>query len=104
WIQYHGINAQEPIFSVSYELAVSGFQLVLVVLTSVVSTLAAIGAVTFIKKEWKGYFMLFLLLVTGMLGVFTAENLILFFIFFEVTLIPTFFLIGKWGYFEKEKA
>ncbi len=104
WIQFHGINAQEPIFSVSYELAVSGFQLVLVVLTSVVSTLAAIGAVTFIKKEWKGYFMLFLLLVTGMLGVFTAENLILFFIFFEVTLIPTFFLIGKWGYFEKEKA
>ena len=39
-----------------------------------------------------------------MLGVFTAENLILFFIFFEITLIPTFFLIGKWGYFEKEKA
>lgn len=104
WIQFRGINAQEPIFSVSYELAVSGFQLVLVILTSVVSTLAAIGAVTFIKKEWKGYFMLFLLLVTGMLGVFTAENLILFFIFFEVTLIPTFFLIGKWGYFEKEKA
>ena len=48
--------------------------------------------------------MLFLLFRTGMLGVFTAENLILFFIFFELTLIPTFFLIGKWGYFEKEKA
>lgn len=47
--------------------------------------------------------MLFLLLEIGMLGVFTAENLILFFIFFEVTLIPTFFLIGKWGYFEKKK-
>ena len=39
-----------------------------------------------------------------MLGVFAAENLILFFLFFEITLIPTFFLIGKWGYFEKEKA
>jgi NADH-quinone oxidoreductase subunit M len=39
-----------------------------------------------------------------MLGVFAAENLILFFIFFEITLIPMFFLIGKWGYFEKEKA
>ena len=104
WIQFRGINAQEPIFSVYYELGVNGFQLLLVVLTAVVSTLAAIGAVKFVKKEWKGYFMLFLLLVTGMLGVFTAENLILFFIFFEVTLIPTFFLIGKWGYFEKEKA
>ncbi|MED4202892.1 NADH-quinone oxidoreductase subunit M [Neobacillus mesonae] len=104
WIQFRGINVQEPIFSVNYELAVGGFQLLMVVLTSVISTLAAIGAVKFIKKEWKGYFMLFLLLVTGMLGVFTAENLILFFIFFEITLIPTFFLIGKWGYFEKEKA
>jgi len=74
------------------------------VLTAVVATLSAIAAARFVKKEWKGYFMLFLLLETGMLGVFTAENLVLFFIFFEVTLIPTFFLIGKWGYFEKEKA
>ena len=39
-----------------------------------------------------------------MLGVFAAENLILFFIFFEITMIPMFFLIGKWGYAEKEKA
>jgi NADH-quinone oxidoreductase subunit M len=48
--------------------------------------------------------MLFLLLEIGMLGVFTAQNLILFFLFFEITLVPMFFLIGKWGYFEKEKA
>ena len=39
-----------------------------------------------------------------MLGVFASENLFLFFLFFELTLIPTFFLIGKWGYAEKEKA
>ncbi|MFS8631022.1 MAG: NADH-quinone oxidoreductase subunit M, partial [Bacillales bacterium] len=43
-------------------------------------------------------------LLTGMLGVFAAENLMLFFIFFEITMIPMFFLIGKWGYAEKEKA
>ncbi|MEO2075147.1 MAG: NADH-quinone oxidoreductase subunit M [Bacillus sp. (in: firmicutes)] len=104
WIQFRGMNGiEEPIFSVYYELGLSGFQLLLVVLTTVVATLASIAAI-FVKKEWKGYFMLFLLLEIGMLGVFTAENLILFFIFFEVTLIPTFFLIGKWGYFEKEKA
>ena len=72
-------------------------------LTAVFATLAAIASIQ-IKKEWKGYFMLFLLLEIGMLGVFAAENLFLFFLFFEVTLIPTFFLIGKWGYFEKEKA
>ncbi|MBL4951736.1 NADH-quinone oxidoreductase subunit M [Neobacillus sp. YIM B02564] len=104
WIQFRGLQPDEPAYAVNYELAISGFQLLLVVLTSVVSTLAALGACRFIKKEWKGYFMLFLLLVTGMLGLFTAENMVLFFIFFEVTLIPTFFLIGKWGYFEKEKA
>lgn len=103
WIQFHGMNVQEPYFAVKYELALSGFQLLLVVLTAVVATLAAIAA-RYVKKEWKGFFMLFLLLEVGMLGVFTAENLILFFIFFEITLIPTFFLIGKWGYFEKEKA
>ncbi|MEH7074355.1 NADH-quinone oxidoreductase subunit M [Neobacillus drentensis] len=104
WIQFHGINVSEPYYSVYYELGLSGFQLLLVVLTAIVATLSAIAAAKFVKKEWKGYFMLFLLLEIGMLGVFTAENLILFFIFFEITLIPTFFLIGKWGYFEKEKA
>lgn len=103
WIQFRGMNMEKPYFAVNYELGLSGFQLLLVVLTAVVATLAAIAA-RYIKKEWKGFFMLFLLLEVGMLGVFTAENLILFFIFFEVTLIPTFFLIGKWGYFEKEKA
>ncbi|MBS4212610.1 MULTISPECIES: NADH-quinone oxidoreductase subunit M [Neobacillus] len=103
WIQFRGMSGDAPIFSVYYELGLSGFQLLLVVLTAVVATLAAIAA-RYVKKEWKGYFMLFLLLEVGMLGVFTAENLILFFIFFEITLIPTFFLIGKWGYFEKEKA
>lgn len=105
WIQFRGMGGvPEPFFSVNYELGLSGFQLVLVVLTAVVATLSALAAAKFVKKEWKGYFMLFLLLEIGMLGVFTAENLILFFIFFEITLIPTFFLIGKWGYFEKEKA
>jgi NADH-quinone oxidoreductase subunit M len=104
WIQFQGIyGAPKPLFSVNYELALNGFTLLLVVLTAIVATLAAIASIN-IKKEWKGYFMLFLLLEIGMLGVFTAQNLILFFIFFEVTLIPTFFLIGKWGYFEKEKA
>ena len=47
--------------------------LLLVLLTAVVSTLAAIAS-KFIKKEWKGYFMLFLILETGMLGVFTADK------------------------------
>lgn len=104
WIQFGGFGkVDQHLFSVYYELGLNGFTLLLVLLTAVVSTLAAIAS-KFIKKEWKGYFMLFLILETGMLGVFTAQNLILFFIFFETTLVPTFFLTGKWGYFEKEKA
>lgn len=90
-------------WEVNYELGLNGFSLVLIVLTAVIATLAAIASIH-IKKEWKGYFMLFLLLEVGMLGVFAAGNLILFFLFFEMTLIATFFLIGKWGYLEKEKA
>lgn len=104
WIRFGSFSAiDENLFMVKYELGVDGFSLVMIVLTAIIATLAAIASIH-VKKEWKGYFMLFLLLETGMLGVFAAENLVLFFIFFELTLIPMFFLIGKWGYFEKEKA
>ena len=102
WVQF-GRFSDKYIFSVYYELGVDGFSLTMVLLTAIIATLAALASIQ-IKKEWKGYFMLFLLLEIGMLGVFTAQNLILFFIFFEITLVPMFFLIGKWGYFEKEKA
>lgn len=102
WIHF-GDFAEMGLFKIDYELGLNGFSLILIVLTAVLSTLAAIASIH-IKKEWKGYFMLFLLLEIGMLGVFAAQNLILFFIFFEITMIPMFFLIGKWGYFEKEKA
>ncbi|KAB2336529.1 NADH-quinone oxidoreductase subunit M [Cytobacillus depressus] len=103
WVHFGDPNRLGDMFSIDYELGVNGFSLIMIVLTAILSTLAAIASM-YIKKEWKGYFMLFLLLEVGMLGVFAAENLILFFVFFEITLIPTFFLIGKWGYFEKEKA
>lgn len=104
WIQFGGFKEfDKNFFAVHYELAVDGFAMIMVLLTSIVATLAAVASIH-IKKEWKGYFMLFLILEVGMLGVFAAQNLILFFIFFEITLIPMFFLIGKWGYFEKEKA
>lgn len=103
WFQFGYFPMLEGAFAVRYELGVSGLSLAMILLTAVLSSLAAIASM-YIKHEWKGYFMLFLLLEIGMLGVFAAENLILFFIFFEITLIPMFFLIGKWGFFEREKA
>jgi NADH-quinone oxidoreductase subunit M len=102
-LAWFGIMGKGQPFSVDYELGINGLSLVMIILTAVLSTLAAIASIH-IKKEWKGYFILFLFLEIGMLGVFAAENLILFFLFFEVTLVAMFFLIGKWGYFEKEKA
>lgn len=97
-------NEFSQMYAVPFELGIDGFSFVMILLTAVLSTLAAIASTWQIEKGWKGYFSLFLLLETGMLGVFAAENLILFFLFFEVTLVATFFLVGKWGGFDREKA
>ncbi|MBA4602973.1 complex I subunit 4 family protein [Thermoactinomyces mirandus] len=86
-----------------YSMGVDGLSLPLIVLTTIVSTLAAVASL-YIRQATKGYYQLLLLLETGMIGVFAAANLFLFFIFFEITLIVTFFLIGKWGFLGKVKA
>ena len=86
-----------------YALAADGISLPLVFLTALVASMAALASVT-IKKRFKTYFILFLLLETGMLGVFLARDLFLFFLFFEITLVPMFFLIGIYGLYEREKA
>jgi len=91
------------IYDFDYHLAVDGLSLPLVFLTALLGTMAAFASVH-IKKRWKAYFIFFLLLELGMLGVFMARDLFLFFLFFEATLVPTFFLIGIWGYAEREKA
>ena len=103
WFSFKNSIQYGELFSIKYELGIDGLSLVLLVLTTIIATLAAIASIT-IKKELKGYFLLFLLLEIGMLGVFSSQNFILFFLFFEITLVPAFFLIGKWGYEEKEKA
>lgn len=91
-------------FEFKYSMAVDGLSLPLVFLTALVATMAALASVYLIKKRWKSYFILFLLLEMGMFGVFMAQDLFLFFVFFELTLIPMFFLIGIWGYMDREKA
>jgi len=86
-----------------YHLAVDGISMPMLLLTSIVSTMSVLAS-AHIRKRWKTYYFLFLLLLTGIYGVFLARDLILFFIFFEMTLIPMFFLIGIWGYYGREKA
>jgi NADH-quinone oxidoreductase subunit M len=89
--------------SFNYNVAVDGLSLPMIFLTALISTMAALASV-YIKKRWKTYFILFLLLEVGMFGVFMAQDVFLFFLFFEIALVPVFFLIGIWGYHNREKA
>lgn len=90
-------------FSFQYSLGIDGLSLPLLLLTTLVSAMAAMAAFH-VKKRWKSFFAWFLLLEIGMMGVFMARDLFLFFIFFELTLIATYFLIGVWGYYNRERA
>lgn len=100
-----GLAAAVKVYSFvfNYHLAVDGLSLPLVFLTALIGVMAALASV-YIKKRWKTFYILFLLLEIGMFGVFMARDLYLFFVFFEMTLIPMFFLIGIWGYGGREKA
>src|SRR5579872_5880122 len=90
-------------WNVNYQLGLDGISMPLVLLTSLISWLAmlASGSVT---KQIRGYLILFLLLETGMLGVFIALDFFLFYVFWEVMLLPMYFLIGIWGGPRREYA
>ncbi|MFD7524871.1 complex I subunit 4 family protein [Paenibacillus chitinolyticus] len=90
-------------WTVQYHLAVDGLSMPLVFLTALVFTMAALASI-YIKKRWKAYSIWLLLLEVGVFGVFTSQDLFLFFLFFEITLVPMFFLIGIWGRIDREKA
>ena len=80
----------------SYHLGIDGLSLPLVLLTTLLTPLALLASSS-IKENLKAYLVLFLLLETGMLGVFLALDLLLFFVFWEVGLVPMYFLISQWG-------
>ena len=87
WISAVGIR---------YHVGVDGLGLSLLLLTAFVSFVSAIASWN-IEKSQRGYHMMFLLLLTGMLGVFVALDLFLFYVFWELMLLPMYFLIGVWG-------
>jgi NADH-quinone oxidoreductase subunit M len=83
-------------FGISWKLGVDGISLFLIVLTGVLFPLVIIGPE--VHKDVKGYVAWMLLLETGCIGVFLALDLFLFFLFWELVLVPMYFLIGGWGY------
>jgi NADH-quinone oxidoreductase subunit M len=90
-------------FNIEYLLGVDGISMPLVVLTTFLSVLACAASWP-ITKHVKAYFVLFLLLETGMLGVFLSLDFFLFYVFWEVMLLPMYFLIGIWGGPRREYA
>jgi NADH-quinone oxidoreductase subunit M len=92
-----------PYFNIQYYLGVDGISLSLVVLTGLVAVLACLASWK-IDKQVKGYYALYLLLCTSMIGVFISLDLFLFYVFFEVMLLPMYFLIAIWGGPRREYA
>ncbi len=90
-------------WNVEYRLGLDGISLPLVLLATFTSMLAMMASWS-IKKQVKGYLILFLLLETGMIGVFISLDFFLFYVFWEVMLLPMYFLIGIWGGPRKEYA
>jgi len=90
-------------FNIHYFMAIDGLSLTLVVLTTLLTLLSIIASFG-IQERVKEYFFFFLLLETAMLGVFVALDMFLFYVFWELTLVPMYFLIGIWGGPQKEYA
>jgi NADH-quinone oxidoreductase subunit M len=88
---------------IDYFVGIDGISVTLLVMTSVVMVIAALSSWE-IKSNLKGFFALFLLLNTAVLGVFCALDFFLFYIFYELMLLPLYFLIGMWGGARREYA
>ncbi|MGH7895415.1 MAG: complex I subunit 4 family protein, partial [Candidatus Binatia bacterium] len=92
-----------PAYNIEYFVGVDGISITMVLLTTLLSCLCMIASYG-IEKAVKGYFALFLLLETGMIGTFVALDFFLFYVFWEVMLLPMYFLIGIWGGPRREYA
>ncbi|MFN0151964.1 MAG: NuoM family protein [bacterium] len=85
-----------PSFNIQYYMGIDGLSVSMVLLTALLSFICIFASFG-IEKGVKGYFMMFLLLETGMMGVFCALDFFLFYVFWELMLLPMYFLIGIWG-------
>lgn len=90
WITVAGWNIQ-------YYLGLDGLSILLVLLTGFLTPISILSTWTAVEDRVKDFMLFFLLLEVGMMGVFLAQDLFLFYIFWEFTLIPMYFLIGIWG-------
>ncbi|MCX8052673.1 MAG: NADH-quinone oxidoreductase subunit M [Armatimonadetes bacterium] len=92
-----------PSLGVSFAMGADGLSVPLIFLTALLTTLSLVYSLV-INERPKEYFWMFLLLETGMMGVFVSLDFVLFFVFWEVSLVPMYFLIGIWGGPKREYA
>src|SRR3954466_6348022 len=88
WISRWGIN---------YQVGIDGISLFMVLLTTAMMPLSVLASWRYITQKERGFYALMLVLLTGLVGVFIALDLFVFYVFFEVMLIPMYFIIGIWG-------
>src|SRR6266480_1949857 len=86
-----------PSWGIRYTVGVDGISLFMVLLTTFLVPLSVLGSYAYITTRERGFYALLLVLTTGMIGVFVALDLFLFYVMWEVMLIPMYFIIGVWG-------
>jgi len=96
--QFEEFHAWIPSPPIHYHLGVDGISVFLVLLTTFLTPLAMLASWKSIENRVRGFFVMLLVLETGMIGVFLALDLFLFFVFWEVMLVPMYFIIGVWGH------
>jgi NADH-quinone oxidoreductase subunit M len=95
--QFTEVHSWIPSIGAHYSLGIDGLGFVMVMLTTLLGAISILSSWKAIQKREKEYYLLFLLLQTGMLGVFMSLDFVLFYMFWEVMLVPMYFLIGVWG-------
>src|SRR6476660_9031157 len=86
-----------PSWGVRFTLGIDGIALMMILLTTFIMPLSTLGSWTSIRTKVRSYYALLLILTSGMLGVFMARDLFLFYVMWEVMLVPMYFIIGIWG-------
>ncbi len=87
-----------PSFGIDYRIGIDGLSMVLIVLTTILTSISIVASFESIKEKEKEFYFFLLLLETGMLGTFIALDMFLFFLFWELMLVPMYFIIGVWGH------
>src|SRR5438874_13106725 len=86
-----------PAWGIHYTVGVDGISLFMVLLTTFLVPLSVLGSYAYITTRQRGFYALMLVLTSGMIGVFVSLDLFLFYVMWEVMLIPMYFIIGVWG-------